>query len=278
MGKSIMTGIVTIKEIKEFLEDMKEDAVSAYAAQAAFFIMMSAFPFIMLLLTLIQYLPVTEEVLIVMAQNAIPEAFNGYVISLIEEIYAKPSVTIISVTFAAAIWTASKSFLAVIRGCNSVYDIKETRNYLRLRLLASLYTIIFAVVLLVTLTVMVFGNTIVAAVGEKLPILGEMALFVISLRTAVGFGVMLIFFLGLYVAVPNRKGRVTEEIPGAILTSIGWISFSYLFSFYIDHFANFDTYGSLTAIIFLMLWLYACMYMFFVGGEINVWIKKHKKR
>lgn len=278
MGKFIMTGIVIIKEIKEFLEDTKEDAVSAYAAQAAFFIMMSAFPFIMLLLTLIQYLPVSEEVLIVMAQNTIPEAFNGYVISLIEEIYAKPSVTIISVTFAAAIWTASKSFLAIIRGCNSVYDIKETRNYLRLRLLASLYTIIFAVVLLVTLTVMVFGNTIVAAVGEKLPILGEMALFVISLRTAVGFGVMLIFFLGLYVAVPNRKGRVTEEIPGAILTSIGWISFSYLFSFYIDHFANFDTYGSLTAIIFLMLWLYACMYMFFVGGEINVWIKKHKKR
>ena len=273
-----MTEIVTMKEIKAFLEDMREDAVSAYAAQAAFFIMMSAFPFIMLLLTLIQYLPVTEEVLIVMAHNTIPAAFNGYVISLIEEIYAKPSVTIISVTFVATVWAASKSFLAIIRGCNSVYDIKETRNYLRLRLLASLYTIIFAVILVVTLAVMVFGNTIAMVIGEQIPVLREMAFFIISLRTAVGFGVMFLFFLGLYVAVPNRKGRVTKEVPGAILTSVGWISFSYLFSFYVDNFANFDTYGSLTAIIFLMLWLYACMYMFFVGGEINVWLQKHKKR
>ncbi len=272
-----MIGTVTIKEIKEFLDDMKEDAVSAYAAQAAFFTMMSAFPFIMLLLTLIQYLPVTEEVLILMAQRTIPTAFNGYVISLIEEIYAKPSVAIISVTFVAAVWAASKGFLAIIRGCNSVYDIKETRNYVELRFRASLYTIVFAVVLVVTLTVMVFGNTIAIAVGEQLPVLRELVLLVISLRTIVGFGIMFVFFLALYVAVPNRKGKVTEEVPGAILTSVGWISFSYLFSFYIDNFANFDTYGSLTAIIFLMLWLYACMYMFFIGGEVNVWMQKHRK-
>lgn len=273
-----MTGTVTIKEIKAFLEEMKEDAVSAYAAQAAFFIMMSAFPFIMLLLTLIQYLPVTEEVLIIMAESTIPAAFSRYVVSLIEEIYAQPSVAIISVTFVATVWAASKSFLAIIRGCNSVYDIKETRNYVELRLWASLYTVVFAVIIVVTLTVMVFGNTIAIAVGEQFPILQEMALLIISLRTAVGFGIMFGFFLLLYVAVPNRKGKIAEEIPGAILTAIGWISFSYLFSFYIDNFANFDTYGSLTAIIFLMLWLYACMYMFFIGGEVNVWIQEHKNK
>ncbi len=272
-----MTGIVTINQIRDFLDKMKEDAVSAYAAQAAFFIIMSAFPFIMLLLTLIQYLPVTEEVLIVMAQEMIPAAFNGYVVSLIEEIYAKPSVAIISVTFVAAIWAASKSFLAIIRGCNSVYDIKETRNYIRLRLAASLYTIAFAVIIVVTLAVMVFGNTIVVAVGNQFPVLKEMALLIISLRTAVGFGIMFVFFLVLYVAVPDRKGKMAEEVPGAVLTSVGWISFSYVFSFYIDHFANFDTYGSLTAIIFLMLWLYACMYLFFVGGEVNVWLQNHRK-
>ena len=273
-----MTGTVNIKEIKAFLEDMKEDAVSAYAAQAAFFIMMSAFPFIMLLLTLIQYLPVTEEVLIIMAESTIPAAFSRYVVSLIEEIYAQPSVAIISVTFVATVWAASKSFLAIIRGCNSVYDIKETRNYVELRLWASLYTVVFAVIIVVTLTVMVFGNTIAIAVEEQFPILQEMALLIISLRTAVGFGIMFGFFLLLYVAVPNRKGKIAEEIPGAILTAVGWISFSYLFSFYIDNFANFDTYGSLTAIIFLMLWLYACMYMFFIGGEVNVWIQEHKNK
>lgn len=269
-----MTGIVIINHIKYFLDKLREDAVSAYAAQAAFFIIMSVFPFIMLILTLIQYLPVTAEMLMDIAKQVIPSAFNEYVISLIEEIYEQPSVTIISVTVVAAIWAASKSFLSIIRGCNSVYGIYETRNYIKLRLIASIYTLIFAVVIVVTLTVMVFGNTIVAALVSYLPMLKDRALLVISLRTAVGFGIMFVFFLILYIFVPNRKGKVIEEIPGAVLTSVGWISFSYLYSFYIDNFADFDTYGSLTTIVFMMLWLYACMYMFFIGGEINVFLQE----
>lgn len=274
-GTEIVNEIVN--QIEHFLNKMKEDAVSAYAAQVAFFIMMSAFPFIMLVLTLVQYLPVTEEMLVAMAQETIPDVLNGYVISLIEEIFAQPSVAIISVTFVAAIWAASKSFLAIIRGCNSVYGIRETRDYIRLRLAASLYTIVFAVIIVVTLAVMVFGNTIVMAVINRFPVLSEMALLIISLRTAVGFGILFVFFLALYVFIPDRKGKVIKEIPGALLTSVGWISFSYIFSFYIDNFANFNTYGSLTAIVFLMLWLYACMYMFFVGGEINVWLQEHRE-
>lgn len=269
-----MTGIVIIKQIRSFLDKMKKDAVSAYAAQAAFFIIMSAFPFIMLILTLIQYLPVTEEMLVEMAGAVIPSIFNGYVLSLIEEIYAQSPASIISVTAVAAVWAASKSFLAVIRGCNAVYGIRENRNYIRLRLAASMYTILFAVLIVVTLAIMVFGNKIVIAVTNKLPFLEEMALLIISLRTTVGFGIMFVFFLVLYVFVPNRKGRVWRELPGAVLTSAGWIGFSYLFSFYIDNFANFNTYGSLTAIVFLMLWLYACMYMFFIGGEVNAWLQK----
>ena len=269
-----MTGIVIINHIKYFLDKLREDAVSAYAAQAAFFIIMSVFPFIMLLLTLIQYLPVTAEMLIEIAEQTIPPAFSGYIISLIREIYEQPSVTIISITVIAAVWAASKGFLAIIRGCNSVYGIYETRNYFRLRLAASLYTVIFAVVIVVTLTVMVFGNKIVTVLIRYVPVLQEMALLVISLRTVVGFGIMFAFFLVLYLFVPNRKGNVIEEMPGAVLTSMGWIGFSYLYSFYIDNFADFDTYGSLTTIVFMMLWLYTCMYMFFIGGEVNVFLQE----
>ncbi len=262
--------------VRYFLDKLKEDAVSAYAAQAAFFIIMSAFPFIMLILTLVQYLPLTPEMLIDVTETIIPSAFSDYVVSLIEEIYEQSSVTIISITFLSAVWASSKSFLAIIRGCNSIYDIRETRNYVKLRLIASVYTIIFAVVLVVTLTVMVFGNKIVVALMKAfpIPILQEIALLIISFRTTIAFGIMFVFFLILYLVVPNRKGKLLGEIPGAVMTSVGWIGFSYLYSFYIDNFADFDTYGSLTTIVFMMLWLYACMYMFFIGGEINVLLQK----
>ena len=253
-----------------FLEKLKKDAVSAYAGQTAFFIIMSIFPFTMLVLTLVQYLPVNAEIIISMTRQIIPSAFDSYIVSLINEIYEKPLVTIVSVTFLGAIWAVSKSFLAVIRGCNFVYGIDETRNYVKLRLISSVYTILFAVIIAITLVVMVFGNTIIFALAKQFPFFNEMAKVIIVVRTILGFIVMFGFFLAVYVFVPNRKTKAVHEIPGAIVTTVGWIGFSYLYSFYIDHFANFDTYGSLTTMVFMMLWLYACMYIFFIGGEINV--------
>lgn len=260
-----------VNYIRYFLGKMNEDAVSAYAAQAAFFVILSFFPFAMLLMTLIQYLPVTEDMLITMAQDGIPGAINVYIVSLIHEIYRQPTAAIISVTIIAAIWSASKGFLAIIRGFNSVYGIHESRNYFMIRLIASGYTAVFAVVLVITLCVLVFGNKIFIAISERLPVLLDLAFLVISLRTAVGFLIMFLFFWMLYIWIPNRKvRRIWAEVPGALLTSIGWLGFSYLYSFYIDNFANFNTYGGLTAIVLLMLWLYACMYIMFLGGEINV--------
>ena len=100
--------------------------------------------------------------------------------------------------------------------------------------------------------------------------LKDATLFIISLRTSCIMCILILFFLYLYMVIPNHRSRIFFELPGAVLTSMGWIGFSYLYSFYIDHMANFsNTYGSLTAVVLLMLWLYACMYMLLIGGEIN---------
>ena len=83
----------------------------------------------------------------------------------------------------------------------------------------------------------------------------------------------------LYLVIPNRKSRLLAELPGAVLTAGGWICFSYLFSFYIDHRQNIAfAYGSLTTLAFSMLWLYFCMYILFVGAEINVFLSNGKDK
>ena len=97
-----------------------------------------------------------------------------------------------------------------------------------------------------------------------------MAVFVISVRTIVGMCLMILFFSLLYSTIPQKKLSFFSVLPGSILSATGWIGFSYLFSFYIDNFSNYSaTYGSLTAIVLSMLWLYACMYIVFIGAEIN---------
>lgn len=260
-----------ISLIQKFLDKLKKDSVSAYAAQAAFFIILSVFPFFMFLLALIQYLPLTEQDLITMITTYIPDAFSPYLTNIISEIYTSSSTTLLSLTAVTALWGASKAFFALISGLNSVYGIPENRNYLVLRLFATIYTVIFAFLLIATLALLAFGNRIALTIERMIPALSDLALLVISIRATVAMCILVLFFLFLFTFIPNRKSKIFAELPGAIATAAGWIGFSYLYSFYIDHMSNFtNTYGSLTAIVLLMLWLYACMYMMLIGGEINV--------
>ena len=98
------------------------------------------------------------------------------------------------------------------------------------------------------------------------------ALFVILIRTVVSLLLLIVFFWALYLFVPDRKSRhISVELPGAVMCAAGWMGFSYLFSFYIDHMSDFSAmYGSLTAVVLCMVWLYACMYLLFAGAEFNV--------
>jgi membrane protein len=158
-----------------------------------------------------------------------------------------------------------------MRGLNSVYEINETRNGLLLRAIAALYTLIFAVMVLITMTLFVFGNRLYFWIERKLPVFVDTALVIISLRTIVGLIVLIIFFLIIYTVIPNRKTKLMSQMPGAMLCSGGWMGFSYAFSFYIDNYSNYaSTYGSLTAVVLFMLWLYFCMYILFLGAEFNL--------
>lgn len=259
----------------EMLHKLRDDYVSVFSAQAAFFIILSFFPFTMFLLTLIQYLPIRETVLIQTFTNILPKAFHTNILLIITEVYDRANGTLISITAITALWSASKAFLGLVRGLNSVYGIDETRNYFRLRFISSLYTLVFTILLVVTLIFLVFGNRLYSWIETQIPSLQGVALLVISLRAIVALTLLTIFFLLMFVVIPNRKTKILAELPGALLASAGWLGFSYLYSYYIDNMSNFSsTYGSLTAVIFLMLWVYFCMYILFIGAEVNVFLQE----
>ena len=251
---------------------ISDDHIAAFSAQAAFFIIISFFPFIMLLLSIVSFFPIEESSMMRLFTQIFPTAVNSMVVSIIYEIYnTTTSSTVISVTAITALWSAGKGFLAIMRGLNGVYEIKETRNYIVLRFISAFYTLIFAIMLIATMILFVFGNRLYYWIEHKLPIIKDTALVVISLRTIMGLVVLIIFFLIIYVFVPNRKAKLMNELPGAMVCAAGWMGFSYAFSYYIDNFSNYASmYGSLTAIVLFMLWMYFCMYMLFLGAEFNL--------
>lgn len=261
----------TIRLIRAFTTKLQEDFISAFAAQTAFFIILSVFPFLMFLLTMLNYLPISAEELLSLAENVFPGEIYKIVHNIVIELVTKASGTLVSITVIAAIWSASKGTLTLSRGLNAVYQQKETRNGILLRMISALYTLAFAVLLIVTLVLLVFGNQIYQIVIVKLPILGDLVGLILSFRSLVTMAILTLFFLLLYIALPNRKSNILREFPGAIITAGGWLGFSFLFSFYIDHMGNFSyTYGSVAALAICMLWLYFCMYILFIGAEVNM--------
>lgn len=260
----------TIRIVRLFIKKINEDHIAAFSAQAAFFIIISFFPFLMFLFSIIKFFPFEESQVMRAFTQIFPKSLNSLVISIIYEVNRKTSSTIISVTAITALWSAGKGFLSIMKGLNAVYEIKETRRYFYLRFTSAFYTLIFAVMIIASMVLFVFGNSLYLWIEHRIPSFRGMALLIISLRTIVGLITLSLFFMAIYMFIPNRKTTIMNELPGTLICAAGWMGFSYAFSFYIDHYSNYASmYGSLTTIVMFMLWLYFCMYILFIGAEIN---------
>ena len=256
----------TIEKLLFFTSKMSSDNVPAYSAYVSFFLFISAFPFIMILLAFIKYTPLDKDFLLTCIENIAPGVIGDTLTSWIHEIYNSSS-GIMSVSIILALWSASKGILGIVHSINRIYGCNYRHNYFFKRILAMFYTLILIIIIIAALVLLIFGNKIVTWLGIT-------SIF-FDLRIIIAVSMFFFIFLILYVCVPNRKTKVRYELPGAIFTTAGWLLFSYLYSIYMD-FVNLGNsiYGSLTTIILLLMWLYFCMYILFVGAEINVLLRK----
>ncbi len=254
---------------RDLLKEMSRDKVSTYAAEAAFFIFLSFLPFVMLGLSIVHLTPLTEADVLREVTGLLPDALDSLAVVVINEIYDK-SVTILSISAVVAVWSSARGIMALRNGLNSVYDVAETRNYFLQRFRAMVYVVCFLVILFLVLGLLVFGNSIQIFLEKNLPNLLEFRWLIWLFRTVFSLLVLTVFFAVMYKFLPNRKAKLRLQWRGAIFSSLGWFLYSYAFSFYIGNFSKISyTYGSLSTIIIAMLWLYFCMYILFVGAELN---------
>lgn len=254
-------------------------ALSAYSGQTAFFLILSFFPFLLFLFAILRLTPLSEEMLASFLLTLFPTSFRSFIGNMIHDIYTASSGSILSISIISAIWLGSKSFLSLIQGLNSMYQRDESRNYLIIRIFAFLYSILFALLILASLTIFVFGNWIHVHICNNFPFIETISNHIISFRLIIGFLILFVAFLLLYHILPNCKWKLREHVPGAFLSTFGWLLFSYLYSYYVDYFNNYSSfYGTMTTIALLMVWLYACMYILFLGGILNEYLKHHNTR
>lgn len=250
----------------------------AYAAQAAYFFVLSMIPIILLLLTMVQFTSLTKDYIMNAVLQVFPTTVEGLIESIVDQVYSQ-SGTIIPITVLVALWSAGRGVLSITNGLNCVYESRETRNYVYLRIRASLYTVIFLMAIILSLVLSVFGNRIAIMLNQHFPVLVRLIDMVIRSRTLITLCILTLFWDTVYKYLPNRKniGKTTmkKQLPGAIFTACAWQVISFVFSIYLDIFTGFTTmYGSLTMIILIMLWLYMCMYVILLGGEVNALLQR----
>ena len=265
--------------VEWFSQKLNRDAIDAWAGQTALFMIISVFPALLLFFSLCRFIHVGELDLIehFFAIVSLPAAIEELLLSVVQEATDHGEIAFISVSAITALWGISRSTYSLARGLRVVYKTKEARFPWVVRLFSFLYTAAFFVLIGVTLVLLVFWNTIMDFLIPLFPAFEGPAVFILSFRFLVVLVVLTAAFVFLYKVLPNNPMRLGQLLPGAVLAAAGWMIFSQLYSFYIDHFSNYTSlYGSLTAIVLMILWLYFCMYILLFGAEVNVWLQERK--
>ena len=189
---------------------------------------------------------------------------------LVFSTYRNSTGAVVGLSAVTTLWSASRGIYGLLRGLNAIYDVSEDRGCLYTRSISVVYTFAFFLVLLLTLVLHVFGNTIINFLTM---VDNEVLIFLIDLIDLRFFLLLILqslIFTVMFMALPNKRNSFLGSLPGGVLSSLGWLVFSDIFSIYVENFYSYaNIYGSVCAIALSLLWLYCCLSILFYGGALN---------
>lgn len=264
---------------KELLARIQHVDVTALGAQLAFFFLLSLFPLLIFMVTLLPYLNLQEDQLFNILRTYAPGEVYALIDGTLNEVLSDRNGGLLSVGIIATIWSASNGMNALIKSLNRSYDLEETRPFFIARGISVIFTMLLIILFVVALALPIFGEQIgtflFSYLGYEQGFLGVWN----QVRWTIPPVMIFIVFMLLYWIAPNRKLYLKSVIPGAVFATVGWIVVSLAFSFYVSSFANYSaTYGSIGGIIVLMMWLYFSGTILMVGGQINAVMQERKEK
>ncbi len=259
------------KKLYDQIKTLPTQAIQTYAGSTSFFLLLAAIPSIMFLLALIQYTPLARVDILAHVTFTVPSTIQPLVDEVIADIEGNGSAALISASAATAIYTATRGMFSLMKGMNVMYGINDDRGNLIKWIIAAIYSVLTVVLIIATAVFLVLADTISSFVTRIFPRLAALVDFIIDIRMVTMIVIMIFFFTLIYLVLPNRRARMLHQLPGAVFSALGWIVSSFLFSFYLDHFARYSQiYGSLTTIIVTMIWIYMLISILFIGALVNV--------
>ncbi|WP_163971008.1 YihY/virulence factor BrkB family protein [Oceanobacillus halotolerans] len=263
--------------VKDLYKRVMDDDVFGLGAQLAYFFLLSLFPFLLFVMTLIGYLPIEEDYLMDFIETYAPTEIMDLIQSNIHQLVNDQNTGLLSIGIIGTLWPASNAINAIIRALNKAYNVKENRSFIVARLIAIVLTIVMVVVICIALLLPVFGRMIGIYLFSFVGLSDDFLQAWEMLRWIIFSVISFIALVALYRLAPNKRIRIKNVLGGAIFATLSWQLISFAFSFYINTIGNYSaTYGSLGAVIILMIWFYIFAIIIIIGGIINAMTRERK--
>jgi membrane protein len=261
--------------------EITDDHVSMIAASIAFYALLAIFPAIAAMISIWGLLFDPQQIAqqIESVTGALPEGAAGIINGQVEAVAAGAGAgvsiaAIVGILF--ALYSASKGVQAMIEGLNIIYDEEEKRGFIKLNLVTLILTLGMIAIMIVALGA-------IAVLPALLGNLGLPDIFRNVLDYARWPVLVLVALIGLailYRYAPSRKEAGWRWVsPGALIATVLWVIASIAFSIYVSNFASYnETYGSLGAVVILLMWFWVSAFVVLVGAEINCEIERQTER
>jgi membrane protein len=274
----MLQGVTAKQFAKELYQEVQEDDVFNGAAALGFYLTLAIFPAMIFVMAVIPYLPIAhvDQAIMDLLREALPGSAADMFTGVVKEVTGQQRGGLLSIGLLGALWATSSGMYAIMQQLNITYDVEETRGFVKARLTAIGLSLLFSILILGGFSLIVLGGQIQDALGARFgfsPAL--LAFFVVFRWVVIVLGLLLAFALIYYLA-PNVKQRFAFITTGSVFGAAVLMVASVGFAWYAKNFGNYSaTYGSIGAVVILMLWLYIAGLVILLGSEINALIEHH---
>ena len=270
-------GGLGIKELgRRAIHEIQDDDCLGRAAQLAYYFLFALFPFFLVLITLLGYLPLPNlmDRLMDMLGQLLPGDALHLVQDNVHDLVTNQRGGLLSFGILAALWTSSSAITAIMDGLNRAYDVEEGRPFWKVRLFAILLTVGLSLFIIVSLVLLTFGPQIGGWIADRIGLGSVFQTAWNVLRWPVIVGLLILAMALVYYVAPDVEQQWQWITPGSVVAVVGWLLASLGFSYYVNNFGSYNaTYGSIGAVIVLLTWMYVSGFFVLVGGEINAEIE-----
>jgi membrane protein len=278
-GQSLLGGLTFIELAKRVWREASEDEATSRAAELAFYFLLAFFPLLIFLISILGFAPSAQDRLVDYLTKAAPPETTGLLRDWVRDVASKTTGSLLSFSLLGSLWAASSGMEALMRTLNIAYEVEEGRPWWKSRLVAIGLVLALGIFVIGGALLIVYGDALAAALAGWFGLGEVFAAIWPYVDYLIGLALLMVGMGMIYYLAPNAEQRWRWITPGAVFAVVAAVIASFLFSIYLRYARSYSAiYGSLGAVIVLMLWFYILGLAIFLGGEVNAEVEKSAGR